>query len=86
MKKGMLVVSMVLLTIMIIFPLYMLIESWNEDLTNLGQQSTPLDQTGIQSYFADATVRHQTLLTILAVGEVVLLVLFILTFRMAIRP
>jgi hypothetical protein len=84
----MLIISIVLLAIMVIFPFYMLIESWTEDFIDLGHRGEDVnfDQTDIQSFFADATVRHQTLLTILGVGEAVLLIAFILTFRSAIKP
>jgi hypothetical protein len=72
---------------MVIFPVYVLIESWNEDFADLGHrgQSAQFDWTDAQGYFADATVKHETLLIILAVGEIVLLVLFILTFSLSMR-
>lgn len=85
MKKRLLVVSGILLAILIVFPALMILASWNLDFANLGNRAHPMYDTDIQSYFASAAVLHQTLFTILAVGEVVLLAAFVLTLRAAFR-
>jgi len=82
----MIMLAMVFLAISLVLPIYMLVESWNEDLVNLGHRGTPLDDTGVQSYFNDVSARHQTLLTILAIGEIAMLILFILAFRAGLKP
>jgi hypothetical protein len=85
MRTRMMILAMVFLAILLVLPIFVLVESWNEDLANLGQQGTPLDDTGIQSYFNDVSARHQTLLTILAIGEITMLVLFVLAFRAGLK-
>jgi hypothetical protein len=80
-KNRMMVLAAVFLSVALIFPVYMIIESWNEDFIDLTHRGELGDQTDIQSYFNDATVRHQTLFTILAAGEVVFVVLLVITLR-----
>ncbi len=82
----MLVLAIIILVIMLAFPIYVLVESWNEDVGKLGSQPLPLDQTGLSSYYNDIAARHQLLLIILAITEVVLLIIFLLVFRAALKP
>jgi hypothetical protein len=86
MRTKMMVLAVIFLAILLALPIFMLIESWNEDLVNLGNMGTPIDDTGLQNFLNDIAVRHQTLLTILAVSEIALLVLFILAFRAGLKP
>ena len=85
MRKRLLIVSGVLLAILMIFPLLMILASWNLDFANLGNRGPPLLDTDVQSFFASAAVQHQTLLTILAFGEILVLAAFLLTLRAAFR-
>ncbi len=82
----MMILAMVLLAILLALPIFMILQSWNEDLANLGQQKLPIDDTGLQAFFNDITLRHQTLFTILVVSEIVVLILFLLTFRASLKP
>jgi hypothetical protein len=80
------VLSFILLAIALILPIYVVIESSNLDFQDLVHRGPLLDETQIQSYFHDTTVRHQMLFTILAVSESVLVVLFIIAFRASMKP
>jgi uncharacterized membrane protein YphA (DoxX/SURF4 family) len=83
--NKMAVIAAILLAAALIFPMYMLIESSNEDFRDLMHRGFPLDETQIDAYFQDATVRHQTLFAILAVGELVLVVLFVIALRASLK-
>ncbi len=86
MRNKMMALAMVILIAMLAFPIYVLVESWTEDVGRLGSQPLPLDQTGLSSYYNDIAARHQLLLVILAITEVVLLIIFTLVFRAALKP
>jgi hypothetical protein len=83
----MLVLLAILLAVMVALPFYIVLESWNQDYVDLVHrgESVNFDQTDIQSYFADATVRHQNLLIILAIAELLLLIPFTLALRAALK-
>lgn len=82
-KRRLMMLASLFLALALAFPIYMIFESWNEDYADLAHrgESVNFDQTDIQSYFQDATVRHQILFTILAVCETVFVILFVITLR-----
>jgi hypothetical protein len=77
------IIAGVLLVAALIFPIYILILDYNETFLDLVQRGPlPLqDQTDIQSFFQSITLRHEIYFTILGIGEVILVILFLLTLR-----
>ncbi len=75
----------ILLGIVLVFPVFMIIQSWNTDYANLAQQGPSLDDTELNNYFANAAVQHQLILTILAIVEIPVLIVLALTIRALMR-
>ena len=84
-RKIMLALAAIFISLALVLPVYALVESWNEDFTDLTRRGPLFDETDLPNYFQDATVRHQTLFTFLAIFEVVLAVLIVITLRAAFR-
>jgi hypothetical protein len=85
-RRILLALAAIFIGIALVLPVYALVESWNEDFANLTRRGNLLDETDLQDYFQETTVRHQTLFTFLAIFEVVLVVLIAITLRTAFKP
>jgi len=78
-KKVLIVLAGLFLVGAMVLPTYAVFEALNQDFNDLVHRGPLLDETAIQSFLSATTTRHYTLLTIFAVAEAVLLILFVVT-------
>ncbi len=82
-RKVWIALSVVFFALLLIFPIYMIVDA--VALANYAV-SNPLDDTQTRELLQQATVAHQTLLTALAIGEVIVMVLFAISLRGIFKP
>jgi hypothetical protein len=80
-----LVIAAVFLIAALLFPIYTIITSLNEDLQYY-VISNPLDDTARQNLINERTTRHNTLLTIVLVVDTILVALFAVSLWAAMKP
>lgn len=82
-RNKLMIIAGVLLAAALIFPIYIVILDYNETFMDLVRRGPlPLqDQTDIQSFFQSITLRNEIYFTVLGIGEVILVILFLITLR-----
>ncbi|MEM3578372.1 MAG: hypothetical protein QXX51_08025 [Candidatus Bathyarchaeia archaeon] len=89
-KKVIITLAGIFLAIALALPSYALIETTTEDLRQftkfLQENQLPLDDTDVEQLMYGTRIRHQTLLTILLLLELVFTILFAIAVWLSLKP